>query len=75
MYFQNGHYFYIQDSWKATSRLALDLGLRYEYRGPWVDQRGFNANYNIVTGQFDPPLLTTPLQPWQTGRYVSNVPS
>lgn len=71
---QSGHYAFVQDQWKATSRLTISLGLRYEYRAPLRDQRGFNSNFNFDTGQFDPPLDSAPVQPWQTGRYVANAP-
>jgi outer membrane receptor protein involved in Fe transport len=71
---QNSSFLYFQDSWRATSRLTLSLGLRYEYRGPWKDKRGFATNFNPVTGQFDPPLQSLTLQPWETGRYQTDVP-
>ncbi len=29
--------FYIQDSWKATRRLTLDFGTRFDHLGPWID--------------------------------------
>ena len=73
-YGQNGQYLYSQDSWKVSSTLTLDLGLRYEYRGPWEDERGFMSNFNPATGQLFPPLQNLTLQPWQTGRFQTNVP-
>jgi hypothetical protein len=30
--------FYFQDSWHATNRLTLNLGLRYELQGPWSER-------------------------------------
>jgi outer membrane receptor protein involved in Fe transport len=71
---ENGSYFYFQDDWTATSRLTLSLGVRYEYRGPWNDKRGFATNFNPATGLLDPPQLNQNLQPWQTGRYPAGVP-
>jgi outer membrane receptor protein involved in Fe transport len=71
---QNSHYMFIQDSWKATSRLTLNIGLRYELRLAWKDKRGFATNFNWVTGQLDPPLQNLTLKPWETGRFEPNVP-
>jgi len=71
---QNSMHFYFQDSWKATSKLTLNLGLRYEYRAPWKDKRGFATNFNPVTASLDPPLQNLTLQPWETGRFEKDVP-
>ncbi|MEO7651825.1 MAG: hypothetical protein ABIZ80_15285, partial [Bryobacteraceae bacterium] len=71
---QDGHYMFIQDSWKETSKLTISLGLRYELRLPWIDKRGFATNFNWATGQLEPPPQNLTLQPWETGRFVPNVP-
>lgn len=40
-----GFAFYIDDTWRVSSKLTLSLGLRYENSPPWTDQTGtlFNA--------------------------------
>ena len=38
---------YIQDNWKATSKLTFNLGIRYEYQTPYVEQNDRAANFII----------------------------
>ena len=32
-------HFYVQDDWKVTDRLTMNLGVRYENNAPWVETR------------------------------------
>src|SRR5262249_16698017 len=42
---------FIQDDWKATSRLTLNIGLRYEYTTPVVEAANRMANFDIATNR------------------------
>jgi hypothetical protein len=42
---------YVQDTWRLTDRLTLNLGLRYQAYTPWVETNDQQANYNIDTQQ------------------------
>lgn len=35
---------YVQDTWRATSRLTLNAGLRYDYSAPWTEVNGKLSN-------------------------------
>ncbi len=43
-------YGYIQDDFKATPTLTLNLGLRYEFDQPWYEQNNKTANVLLATG-------------------------
>ncbi len=48
-----------QDEWKVTPRLALTLGLRYEYTTPETDSRGFS--FSIIPGLQSKRFVNAPL--------------
>ena len=52
---QPGYFFYAQDDFKVTSKLTLNLGIRYEFISMPMERRNGEANYNIVTGMLDLP--------------------
>lgn len=41
---------YAQDSWRVSSKLTFNYGLRYEYWSPWLVPRNNVASFNEVTG-------------------------
>ncbi len=41
---------YVQDLWRATSKLTLNVGLRWEYNEPWVEVDNRQANFGLVSG-------------------------
>lgn len=51
---EQGYFF--QDDWKATSRLTVNLGLRYELISPFIDKNdimlNFDPSFNNNTGRF-----------------------
>src|SRR4029077_238731 len=51
--------FYFGDTWHATSRLTLNLGLRYELQGPWSERFNRLSYFDTTATNF----LTRFLQP------------
>jgi hypothetical protein len=66
---RSGYYAYVQDDWKITTRLTLNMGLRYENGRPWYDKYRGIMNVQLfgpgvgpggIIAGAAPPILTRP---------------
>ena len=46
---QSMHFGYLQDDWRVNDRLTLNLGLRYEFATPWVEENNVLSNFDPAT--------------------------
>src|SRR6266576_116683 len=46
----NAFDFYTQDDWRFRSNLSFNLGLRYEYNGPYTEASDRIANLDVAPG-------------------------
>jgi hypothetical protein len=40
---------YVQDNWKIRPDLTINLGVRWEFLGPYTDKRGMTAGFDFAT--------------------------
>lgn len=48
---QHAYSFFVQDDYRASDRLTLNLGLRYDFVTPQMDAENRVANFDLATGQ------------------------
>jgi len=69
---------YVQDDWRATNNLTVNLGVRYEAHTPWVEIHDAQVNFDLGTGQVLAPncskvnLGTAPTTCKQSSRGLYN---
>jgi hypothetical protein len=69
---------YIQDDWRATEHLTVNLGVRYEAHSPWVEANNLQDNFDLISGQLLAPncskvdLGTAPVTCKQSSRGLYN---
>ena len=64
-YFYN---FFVQDDYRATSRLTFNIGLRYENQRPPTEKYGRLTSFDFQTGQetfCNPALVPAGLPLWK----------
>jgi hypothetical protein len=54
---------YVQDDWRVTNSLTVNLGVRYEAHTPWIEAHDLQTNFDLFTGQLIAPNCSrvTPL--------------
>ncbi|MBV9181712.1 MAG: TonB-dependent receptor [Acidobacteria bacterium] len=71
---------YVQDDYRMTNHVTLNLGLRYEAHTPWTEEHDLQDNFDLFTGQLlapncarvTPLLGTAPVTCKQSSRGVYN---
>jgi hypothetical protein len=58
--YRDAYSFYAQDDWKVSSRLTLNIGLRYEITSPIGEKFGRQAHLDIFGIEHDRPTLVIP---------------
>lgn len=68
----NAFDFFVQDDWRIFANLSLNLGLRYEYTGPYTEAQNRVANLDLT---YSPELINAfQILPGQTGPYSGIFP-
>jgi trimeric autotransporter adhesin len=61
---------YVEDNWRATANLTLNLGLRYEYTSPFSEKDNRLVNLDVAPGF----VAVAPVQPDGSGAFTGSFP-
>ena len=67
----NAFDFFVQDDWRFRPNLSFNLGLRYEYNGPYTEASNRIANLDVAPGF----TAATPVLPGNAGPYNGGFPA
>jgi carboxypeptidase family protein len=61
---------YVQDDYRTTNRLTLNLGVRYDVYPPWVEIKDRQSNFDETTGKFVVASPDAVIAGVKVGRYL-----
>jgi trimeric autotransporter adhesin len=67
----NAFDFFAQEDWRFRSNLSFNLGLRYEYNGPYTEAQNHIANLDVAPGF----TAAVPVLPGNTGPFDGTFPA
>jgi hypothetical protein len=67
----NSYDFFAQDDWRMKATFSLNLGLRYEYNGPYTEANNHIVNLDVAPGF----TAAAPVEPGQTGKFFGTYPA
>lgn len=61
---------YIQDDWRATNKLTINAGLRWDVFPPWIEVDDRQSNFDVTTGRFVVASPDAVINGVKVGRYL-----